>query len=64
MSTEYQTTTESNSAYSTEKQREPAIAEDDITMQLRAFGTLPLVRTLRLAGSRCEVFKWSDTPRP
>jgi len=41
----------------------PAEREDDITMQLRAFGTLPPVRTLRLEGSRCEVLKWSNTPR-
>ncbi len=40
------------------------IREDDITMQLRVFGTLPPVRTMKLQGSKCEVLEWLDTPRP
>ena len=36
----------------------------DLQLQYWAFGTLPPVRTLRLAGSKCEVLEWRDTPRP
>ena len=43
---------------------QPADSEDDETLQLRAFGTLPHVRTLRLSGSKCDVLEWLDSPRP
>lgn len=36
----------------------------DLQLQYWAFETLPPVRTLRLAGSKCDVFEWLKTPRP
>lgn len=55
--------TESVVGGSEPKVRRLADTEDDVTLQLRAFGTLPPVRTLRLTGSRCDVLEWLDSPR-
>lgn len=34
--------------------------DDNVILQLRAFGTLPVVRTVYVMGSKCDVLEWCD----